>query len=120
MNHISWDHVVVEDYDNNRFKIRFDDGLTKYVDRLSLIFESEDPIKFIERVEVARYLKFHTEKAYLTEFFISNEMSKYITINEFSTSDLTRILRTVSREFIKYIPKNRWCRSVKCIGCVKP
>lgn len=54
MNSITWDHVIVEDYNNHRFKIRFDDGLTKNVDRLSLIFATEDPIQFIERVEIAR------------------------------------------------------------------
>jgi len=44
MKSISWDHVIVEDFDGSRFKIKFNDGLTKNVDRLSLIFEAEDPI----------------------------------------------------------------------------
>lgn len=47
-------------------------------------------------------------------------MPKLITINEFSLNNLTSILKYVSRELIKYIPKDRWCRSANCIGCVQP
>jgi len=60
MKTVKWEDVNISlNYDSlkNKFRVTFQDGFSKECGRLSLIFKCDDPIKFIERVEYARFLK---------------------------------------------------------------
>ena len=58
----------------------------KKVTRLNLVFEKEDPLQFVRRVERARYFKFKAEKVLLIDYFIRQEMPEYFNVVEMCLS----------------------------------
>ena len=54
--------VISYDENNNSFLIKWNNGNTKFVKRLNLIFAAEDENKFNERVRVAKLRRKITEK----------------------------------------------------------
>lgn len=66
--------VITQRPDKNIYRIQFQDGFVKKVDRLGLIFKGENTVDQIKRVDNARFNKYKSEKLSIMDQFIKSEM----------------------------------------------
>ena len=102
----SWKKCQVLDWDKKRekFLIRWPEGGEKYVSRINLRFEDEDPEKFEMRISEARKHKISIENTFHYNIFVSNYIKTHPPV---SVKALVAILNYMQGKNIQFLTNDK-------------